>query len=120
METKKIEEQIKSAVYVTVGAATLMLDKAKELVTQFEEVGKKSCEAHRINNEELKRNIQEALKKGINITIEQEGDTDSFVNKMDTLSAEELAKIKAKLSELEEQIASSNEAEKTPSENTEE
>lgn len=109
MENKKIEEQIKSAIYVTVGAAQSMLEKTKELITQFEEIGKKTCEAHQIDNEELKHNIQEAIKKVVTVTIEKDETTESFVEKMDQLSEEDLAKIKAKLAELEAKEQTSEE-----------
>lgn len=117
MENKKFEEQIKSAVYATVGAATLILDKAKEIVAKCEQVGEKTCEEHRVENEELMRKIKENIEKSINMTIiEKTDDTDTFVEKMESLSDEDLAKIKAKLSELETQKASNSEAKETPSE----
>ena len=101
MDNKKIEEQIKSAVYVTVGAATIMLEKAKELINEFELKGKETCEAHKVENEELKRKIQEALKKVVDVKIVKEETTDEFIEKMDSLSEEEIVKIKEKLEAIE-------------------
>lgn len=101
MENKKLEDQIKSAVYVTVGLGVTLLEKTKEIMEQFEEKGRTTCEAHKIDNEELKRNFEEQLKKMVNVTIVKEEQTDEFVGKMDNLSKEDLAKIKAKLEELE-------------------
>jgi len=101
MEKKNLEEQLKSAVYVTVGLGVSLLEKTKELVREFEEKGKNECEAHKIDNEELKRNFEETLKKMVNVTIVNEEKTDDFIEKMNELSPEDLAKIKAKLEELE-------------------
>ena len=87
METKKLEDQLKSVVYVTVGAAAVLAEKAKELVSEFEQKGKATCEKCQVNNEELKHNIKEAV--------------DEFIEKMNDLSEEELTKIKEKLATLE-------------------
>ena len=76
METKKIEEQLKSAVYVVVGAAATLVEKAKELATDFEEKGKSTCEKCEINNEELKHNFKDAINKVVNVTVVKEESTD--------------------------------------------
>lgn len=101
METKKLEEQLKNVVYVTVGAATVLVEKAKEVVSEFQEKGKATCEKCQVNNEELKHNIKEAVDKVINVTVVKDETTDEFIEKMDNLSEEELTKIKEKLATLE-------------------
>lgn len=103
MDNKKIEEQLKSCVYVVVGAAATLVDKAKELASEFEEKGKATCDKCEVNNEELKHNIKEAVNKVVNVTVVKEESTDDFVAKMDNLSKEDLAKIKEKLASLEEE-----------------
>ncbi len=103
METKKLEEQLKNVVYVTVGAASVALEKAKEMVSEFQEKGKAACEKCQVNNEELKHNIKEAVDKVINVTVVKDETTDEFIEKMDTLSKEDLTKIKEKIASLEEQ-----------------
>ncbi len=103
METKKIEEQLKNVVYVTVGAASVALEKAKEMVSEFQKKGKAACEKCQVNNEELKHNIKEAVDKVINVTVVKDETTDEFIEKMDTLSKEDLTKIKEKIASLEEQ-----------------
>lgn len=110
METKKIEEQLKSAVYVVVGAAATLVEKAKELASEFEEKGKTTCDKCEINNEELKHNFKDAINKVVNVTVVKEESTDDFVAKMDQLSPEEIAKIKEKLASLEKEPAQSEEA----------
>ena len=101
METKKIEDQLKSVVYVTVGAAAVLAEKAKELVSEFEQKGKATCEKCQVNNEKLKHNIKEAVDKVINVTVVKDETTDEFIEKMNDLSEEELTKIKEKLATLE-------------------
>lgn len=110
METKKIEETLKTAVYVVVGAAATLAEKTKELVSEFEEKGKTTCEKCEINNEELKHNFKDAFNKVVSVTVVKEESTDDFISKMDGLSAEELAKIKEKLASLEKEPAQSEEA----------
>lgn len=101
METKKLEEQLKNVVYVTVGAASTLVEKAKEVVNEFQEKGKATCDKCQVNNEELKHNIKEAVDKVINVTVVKDETTDEFIEKMDSLSEEELTKIKEKLASLE-------------------
>lgn len=101
METKKLEDQLKSVVYVTVGAASVLVDKAKELVSEFEQKGKETCEKCQVNNDELKHNIKEAMDKVINVTVVKEETTEEFIEKMNNMSEEELTKIKEKLATLE-------------------
>lgn len=111
MENKKLEEQLKSVVYVTVGAAATIMEKAKEIAEEFEEKGKTTCEKCQVNNEELKRNMKEAVSKVVNVTVVKEETTDEFVEKMDQLTSEELTKIKEKLAALEAKPTTSEKAE---------
>lgn len=117
MDTKKLEEQLKGVLYVAVGATALIVDKAKEVISEAYKVGEKTCEAHHIDNEELKRSIQEAIKKGINITIEADSSADFIEKKLEELSEEELMTIKAKIEELVAQKKEPVDA--TPSEEAE-
>lgn len=101
MENKKIEEQIKSIMYVAVGAIATIVDKAKECAKEFEAKGKETCEKADVKSEKLKQDIKEAVEKSINVTVVKEESTDDFVSRMDQLSEEELTKIKEKLAELD-------------------
>ncbi len=101
MENKKFEEQIKSIVYVAVGAIATIAEKAKEYADEFEAKGKAECEKVDVKNEKLKQDLKEAIDKTFNVTVVNEESTDNFVNRMDQLSEEELAKIKEKLAELD-------------------
>lgn len=101
MENKKIEEQIKSIMYVAVGAITTIAEKAKEYAKEFEAKGKETCDKAEVKSEKLKQDIKEAVEKSINVTVVKEETTEDFVSKMDQLSEEELTKIKEKLAELD-------------------
>ncbi len=114
MENKKLEDQLKSIVYVAVGAVAEITEKALEMANSFEEKGKQACDKAKASNEELKRDLKESLSKAINVTIIKDKSTDEFVDNMSNLSKDDLAKIKEKLAELEnapaEEPAASEEA----------
>lgn len=101
MEEKKFEEQIKSIMYVAVGAITTIAEKAKEYATEFEAKGKEACEKADQKGEKLKQDLKDAIDKTFNVTVVKEESTEDFVSRMDKLSEEELTKIKEKLAELE-------------------
>lgn len=101
MENKKLEEQIKSIMYVAVGAIATIAEKAKEYATEFEAKGKETCEKTEQQSEKLKQDIKEAVEKAVSVTVVNEESTEDFVSRMDKLSEEDLTKIKEKLAELE-------------------
>lgn len=101
MENKKIEDQIKSIMYVAVGAIATICEKAKEYSADFEAKGKETCEKVESKSEKLKQDLKETIEKSINVSVVTEESTDDFVARMDKLSTEELTKIKSKLEEIE-------------------
>ncbi len=102
MENKKIEEQLKSIVYIAVGAVADITEKAMEMANSLEEKGKVACDKAKVSNAELKRNLKESISKAINVTIVNEPSTEEIVTSMDSMSKEDLEKIKEKLAALEE------------------
>ncbi len=105
MEIKKLEDQLKSIVYIAAGAVSTIAEKAMEIAGSLEEKGKEACEKSKISNEELKRNLKDTLKKAINVTVIKDTSTEEFVENMQDLSAEDLAKIKEKIAEIEKSSA---------------
>lgn len=101
MENKKLEDQIKQAIYVGVGASTIMLEKTKEFIDKCIEKGKETCETHQVSNEELKHTVEEQVKKFVDVTIVKDLSTDEFIEKMNDLNEDEITKIKEKLAEID-------------------
>jgi polyhydroxyalkanoate synthesis regulator phasin len=91
-----ISDDMKKIFLAGLGAMVATAEKGKEIVDALIEKGEITIEQGKAINEELKRNLAENKKKqaaGENL--------DDLFRKLDTLSKEDIAALKAKLSELE-------------------
>jgi len=91
-----ISDDMKKIFLAGLGAMVTTAEKSKEIVDALIEKGEITVEQGKAINEELKRNLAENKKKqaaGENL--------EDLLKKLDTLSKEDIAVLKAKLSELE-------------------
>ena len=91
-----ISDDMKKIFLAGLGAMVATAEKGKEIVDALIEKGEITVEQGKAINEELKRNLAENKKKqdaGENL--------DDLFKKLDTLSKEDVAALKAKLAELE-------------------
>ena len=112
---KKFEDVSKNILYTAVGAVVVVTEKTQQFLEECRIKGQEACEQYAIRNEELKRNAKEAFKKDVNVTVvsddeeEQNEEQESILEQNAKLSKEELARVKEKLSELENEEASASE-----------
>ena len=91
-----ISEDMKKIFLAGLGAMVTTAEKSKEIIDALIEKGEITVEQGKAINEELKRNLAENKNKqspGENL--------DALLKKLDTLSKEDIAALKAKLAELE-------------------
>lgn len=110
---KKFEDVSKNIMYTAVGAIVILTEKTQEILEECRVKGQDACEKYGIKNEELKRKAKEAFKNSANITVvkdeeevkaePQEEKQEDILSQIDKLSKEDLARVKEKISELEQE-----------------
>lgn len=104
---KKIEDVSKNVMYTAIGAVVVLAEKTQDILEECRVKGQEACEKYAIKNEELKRHAKEAYKKATNITVvkddEEENKEEDILSQIDKLSKEDLARVKEKISKLEEE-----------------
>ncbi len=93
-------EELKRVVMAGVGAVAMTAEKSKELIDVLVEKGELTVEQGKAMNEELRRNVQEKVKENVTLVVKNPN-VDKVVEKMDSMTPEEIEKIKAKLAEME-------------------
>ena len=96
----EIGENVKKLMLLGIGAVAATAEKSKELVDELVKKGELTVEQGKVLNEELKHNIKQKVKDSVTVEVVKEADTDDILNKMDDMSAEDLAAIKTKLEQL--------------------
>lgn len=93
-------EDLKKIMLAGIGAVATTAEKAKEIVDEFVKKGEITVEQGKVLNEELKRNISDTINKYTSCN-QDSCKNESIVDKLDSLSDEEIAKIKEKLQQME-------------------
>lgn len=103
---KSLGEDLKKIMLAGIGAVAVTSEKSMELIDDLVKKGQVTVEQGKELNEELKRNIktkvQDTINEHVNVTVVTKED-ENILDKLDTLSEEELQAIKAKLDALEKQ-----------------
>ena len=103
---KSLGEDLKKIMLAGIGAVAVTSEKSMELIDDLVKKGQVTVEKGKELNEELKRNIktkvQDTINEHVNVTVVTKED-ENILDKLDTLSEEELQAIKAKLDALEKQ-----------------
>ena len=115
---KSLGEDLKKIMLAGIGAVAVTSEKSMELIDDLVKKGQVTVEQGKELNEELKRNIktkvQDAVNEHVNVTVVTKEDG-NILDKLDTLSEEELQAVKAKLDAIEKQ--KNNTSEEGTSEN---
>ena len=115
---KSLGEDLKKIMLAGIGAVAVTSEKSMELIDDLVKKGQVTVEQGKELNEELKRNIktkvQDAVNEHVNVTVVTKED-ENILDKLDTLSEEELQAVKAKLDAIEKQ--KNNTSEEGASEN---
>ena len=88
-----INEDIKKILLAGIGAVATTAEKSKDVIDALVKKGELTIEQGKILNEELKHNLKEKLRTP--------ADTETISKDLEKFSKEDLAKLKAKIEELE-------------------
>lgn len=88
-----ISEELKKILLAGIGAAAATAEKSKEVVDQLVKKGELTVEQGKVLNEELKHNIKDKLRTP--------ADAEEISKDLEKVSKDDLAKLKAKIEELE-------------------
>lgn len=99
----ELTDGLKKVVLVGIGAMATTAEKSKELVEELVKKGELTVEQGKVLNEELKHSVKEKIKDSVTVKVVNEAPAaqgDDLLNKMDSMSEEELAAIREKLESL--------------------
>lgn len=98
-----IQEDLKKILLAGIGAVAVTAEKSKEVVEMLVDKGELTVEQGKVLNEELKHNLSETFvgTKEKAAEVKSKIQTDSILSKLDSMTPEELARLKAKLAEME-------------------
>lgn len=103
---KSLGEDLKKIMLAGIGVVAVTSEKSMELIDDLVKKGQVTVEQGKELNEELKRNIktkvQDTINEHVNVTVVTKED-ENILDKLDTLSEEELQAVKAKLDAIEKQ-----------------
>lgn len=95
-------EELRRILLAGVGAMALSAEKANELVDVFVEKGELTVEQGKVLNEELRRSVQDTLRRHGKQQGEPLKRKENIADRLDELSPEELAAVKRKIAEMEQ------------------
>ena len=96
----ELGDGLKKLLLAGVGTVAVTAEKSREILDELVKKGELTVEQGKTLNEELKHNIKQKVKESVNVEVVKEADTNDILNKMDDMSAEDLAAIKEKLEKL--------------------
>lgn len=88
-----IGEEMKKIMLAGIGAVAVTAEKSKEMVDMLVKKGELTVEQGKVLNEELKHNIDDAIKK----SKSEASSKDNLDEKLASMTPEELAQLKAKI-----------------------
>lgn len=94
-----MKEDLKKIFYMGLGAMSLTNEKAKELKEELLKKGEELYEKGAVANEELKHNINEAIKDRVTVVQVEDVNKDTILANIDKLSEEDKKEIIKALSE---------------------
>ena len=101
---KSLGEDLKKIMLAGIGAVAITSEKSAELIDDLVKKGQVTVEQGKELNEELKRNlktkVQDAVNEHVNVTVVT-NEEENILDKLDTLSEEELQAVKEKLDKIE-------------------
>ena len=117
---KSLCEDLKKIMLAGIGAVAITSEKSAELIDDLVKKGQVTVEQGKELNEELKRNlktkVQDAVNEHVNVTVVT-NEEENILDKLDTLSEEELQAVKEKLDKIEREKNNNVSTEESVSEN---
>ena len=105
---KMIGDGIKKFVLMGIGAAAMTVEKSQQMVDELVKKGELTVEQGKELNQELKRNVKKSFEEAAEAKAEAEKEAadkaDELGKKISGMTAEELEKLKAMISEAEDAV----------------
>ncbi|MGI5959215.1 MAG: phasin family protein [Massiliimalia sp.] len=95
-----LSTELKRIFLAGVGAIAITAEKSQQMVDELVKKGELTVEQGKVLNEELKRDVSEKVKEAV-ANIQGTKPVDKITDRVDKMSAEERALLKAKLEEAE-------------------
>lgn len=112
-----LNEGLKKVLFASVGAVAVTAESAKELIGTFVEKGEKTVSQGKVINEELKRNVKAKVNDHVTVHIVKE--YADVMKAVDSMTEEELAQLKEKISKKEQEAAAQHTKKQTENETVE-
>jgi len=98
-----IGEDLRKLLLAGLGAAATTAEKSKQMIDELVQKGEITLEQGKVLNEELKRNVEDRVKKHVTVTVTQPvpADVQSVKEAVAKLSDADLERVKAAIAELE-------------------
>lgn len=94
---EKFSDDLKKIFLAGVGAVAVTAEKSGEMIDKLVEKGQLTVEQGKVLNEELKHNAKKTVKNAFDL----DDSVESIAKRMDSMSQEELAVLRAKLAALD-------------------
>jgi len=94
---EKFSDDLKKIFLAGVGAVAVTAEKSGEMIDKLVEKGQLTVEQGKVLNEELKHNAKKTVKNAFDL----DDSAESIAKRMDSMSQEELAVLRAKLAALD-------------------
>ena len=94
---EKFSDDLKKIFLAGVGAVAVTAEKSGEMIDKLGEKGQLTVEQGKVLNEELKHNAKKTVKNAFDL----DDSAESIAKRMDSMSQEELAMLRAKLAALD-------------------
>ena len=112
----ELGEGIKKLLLAGIGTAAVTAEKSKEVLDELVKKGELTVEQGKVLNQELKHNIQESVKKNVNVTLKP-SNPDELKEVLGKMTPDQLAALKEQISKMQ---AKDVDAEETAEEEAEE
>lgn len=94
-----LSDDLRKILMAGVGAISVAAEKAPDTLETLSKRGEETLQQGKVFNEQLRHELKEAVKENVTV-VEAKLDKDSVLSALEGMTAEELAEIKKKASEL--------------------
>ena len=96
----ELGEGIKKILLAGIGTAAVTAEKSKEVLDELVKKGELTVEQGKVLNQELKHNIQESVKKNVNVTLKP-SNPDELKEVLGKMTPDQLAALKEQISKMQ-------------------
>lgn len=96
----ELGEGIKKILLAGIGTAAVTAEKSKEVLDELVKKGELTVEQGKVLNQELKHNIEESVKKNVNVTLKP-SNPDELKEVLGKMTPDQLAALKEQISKMQ-------------------